>query len=909
MKICNIPLIKLNKNNTFKKQNTVLRPLKNDVFVKQSTPSFKGKSTSDNEFSVLENTIMIYEDILRSFLDISAEASHKTAFERMKNLRINEFLDFFEREGMDATFLKGIFKQTGISSVFLFQRYLKTYSSSELKRIFNGQEIEQLWIYSLLDSKDDLSKYGELLLYLYDSCEDDEDIEVYLNKVTSFLKQTGLNNFKDFDEKFAHLKSDFNDFQNISDKNEAIEYLMTSYPDKINFINEILSKNTSSKNINAEKIYFLHSDIIDYLYEKNNGKSLEPLADFLNCFLSDKIKKPALNRISEYFNEFSTPEDKVDFYKFLAENDVLPEDFNSLASGIIISDNSILDHVKNKTLFVKEISSIKDIDNTKALETYKQFSDVANSLYSKDEANNSRLKAFFDIAELFNIRNSYSLLELYNNINGTKNKSITSQECKDFIDTMTFCFSNKIFQEAKSKKVKPLDIINLEKERFLSIKDDIEDYIAEKQPISLLGLSSRDIYIKYRKLLKENLGNVKSVLENVIQLNIENSAEYKKKTTKLENLSKYFSSNDDLFSFIKQAKIKLDGQREDEEYIENCQNLLETLKNNASKEEYDKFIQYIIQSDFLAKSKNSLGDFLSEYGKSNEISDLFLLITDKKIPSTEDFMDFISANKDSDDKYDNLLAHLANTPDNIDFQGYIKALNLVKSKIKETKVPVKIDNTNIHLIDMDTIAGKNDLPPKLIVTLLNKLSGTDEHTNFISKFENSYTDKDGLYASFDIANEIVGKEYSQDNKYSNIIKLFKLSKRDLGLSENCAYYIYVKAMAHALPINFINFINSHDWLKLQEDAENFPNISLHAKLRLIDRFALQNCKTAQELYEDSTKEYIRDILKSIYIQNPDLVTTDKDNKNTVTITQHNTESIKSVFGKNGRMVTIIALGR
>lgn len=896
-----------------------INTLKADVFEKSKTPSFGKSSYLDSLIDDIigDVTALVLESIdeeqLQLLIDALSDKKIQAQAAQFKNINMSEFISYiFSDIGSTSDFINNLLNETGMNNFYAFKNYLRVYNSApDSRRIFSGQAIESLKIYSQLKIKDDFAKYGELLLYIYNLnlAQKDEEQKVDLNEITAFLNQIGLNKLKDFDERFACLKSDFNDYKNISDKYDAIVYLMMTYPEKIRYVNEILETNPQGKGVSAEKIYNAHTDIIDYLYEKNDGNSLEPLGEIIDQISSDKIKKPALKQISPYFNEFSSPEDKLDFYRFLNEFSLTPDDINALAKNPVVSDSSILSNIANKNAFVREISSQRGINESQALNAYKNYSDLLNAIYSKNDADNTRLRIFFNIADMFKAKNSQEMLVLYNNINGIKKKSVTSDEFKEFIDLMAFCSSDKILKDAKAKKVNPVDILSDEKQKFLAVKQEITDFILSDDIGFYLGLNPRAVYLKYRDSINKNPFSVSAVLENIIKLNIENSTEYAEKTAKLQELEGFFEDRKTLFEFVENANIKFDASSDDEEYINNCKQIFNILKSSSSKEEYQKRLSYIIESDFLPQSKNSLSEFFDMYKDKQELTQILSVIADKKVTSVSEFNDFIKKYQDEDGKYDNILSILASLGDDVDFKEFERILDLIQTEIKKTFVPVNVNNTNINSIDIPSLKGKNKLSEEEITEIINLLSGADANANFISKLSKSFIKTDKSYSRFDIANEIVNKITGEDDLYNNIIAKLKIDRQTMGLDEKSSDYIYMRAIAETMPAEFIDFINSKDWISISEDSEITPNLSLHARLRLLDRFALQHCESIEDLYSDTTKNYIKDILRAIYMSKDSILSCDEQQKRIITHTQLGTDNIKTVFAQNGKMITIIAKGR
>ena len=61
-----------------------------------------------------------------------------------------------------------------------------------------------------------------------------------------------------------------------------------------------------------------------------------------------------------------------------------------------------------------------------------------------------------------------------------------------------------------------------------------------------------------------------------------------------------------------------------------------------------------------------------------------------------------------------------------------------------------------------------------------------------------------------------------------------------------------------LPNKFIDFVNDDSYLKIENKT---ANLTLHARLRLIERFGFNNINSIEELCSDKNKEYLKSIVK------------------------------------------------
>ena len=122
---------------------------------------------------------------------------------------------------------------------------------------------------------------------------------------------------------------------------------------------------------------------------------------------------------------------------------------------------------------------------------------------------------------------------------------------------------------------------------------------------------------------------------------------------------------------------------------------------------------------------------------------------------------------------------------------------------------------------------------------------------------NAKTNECNKFSSKNIAEEIVFKMKKSSESYQNIIRLLQLDKKSLGLDEELPDYLYIRALIQVLPEEFVDFVNSNDWIKYSND--DVANLSLHARLRAIDRFALSETDDISDLYSDETKEKLKNV--------------------------------------------------
>ena len=157
------------------------------------------------------------------------------------------------------------------------------------------------------------------------------------------------------------------------------------------------------------------------------------------------------------------------------------------------------------------------------------------------------------------------------------------------------------------------------------------------------------------------------------------------------------------------------------------------------------------------------------------------------------------------------------------------------------------------------------------------------------------------------AHEAIRPSYIEKTpeSYKNIARLLEIDRRSLDIDKDCSTYIYAKEIQNSLPKEFIDFVISDDWTKYEETDTVKPKLTLHAKLRLIDRFALNGAKNIDELYSEETTEKLKQILKTVYTDTPTEIRGSDKTKRLIVDFIHNGTEIEAVFSKEGKMVTIV----
>lgn len=906
----------LNNNNIKQKNVSDVKPkaLASDTF-KKSNISFGSSYEFGSFFFGILSSLGALSSVLRheknerqleAIMEALGGKQIKNFMKQNKPLKMENFL---LKVGINDEYLNKLFSDSGIRTIAQFESFLKIYNDKtyDCKKTFKGQSIEAVEIYGHLKYKDDLSRFNEILLYLYNEEMDSNNPDLEkLNTTTEFLKNAGLNSFKDFDKNFSHLKNKFNNFEDISDKADAIEYLQNTYEDKISQLEKIISENPSLKTSQTRQVYSSINDIVDFVYDENEN-DLKGLSDILEYTLqANKFKGQSLRLISSYFNNFEHPKDKINFYHFLNDWDISINDFNNLSLKGIIEDPYItLNKLVNKNAITQTIKEVEETDEKNAFELYKNFSDILNAVYDEQDENIEGIKNVLDISKRFNIKNSTSFLMLYNKASQDKKKSLTIEEVKDFIELFKYSNSDDIFKEAQAKNISVVELLRQEKSVFENVEEDIENFIIADETNYFAGQNALEIFNKFHEEIIENPQNISSILQDIVDFDILSAQQLKQKTKNVTQFCDFFLNKQDLLKFFSVNKISFDETQEDNLYQQNCFDILNAVYDENNVQKSQETIKYLAKSGFLIKSKALLPDFLEKVPDAAQRKNILNLIAAKKIPSLKQMEKFFKQYKTTPDSEKELLNYLNNLASGTDFTSATKILNSIQNKMEQLYIPIKLDSNNITKIDIKKFKPNGKISNSQIIPLLDSLKNTVEDENFLTIMPNNIADNSSKFTTFRIAQEIATKIEKSDESYKNISNLLNLSKDKLKLPSDCSHYIYAKAIEQVLPEEFINFVNSSDWLNYSTDEQKTPSIVLHARLRAIDRFALNDTDDINTLYSDETKEKLRNLFKTIYTKTPTEIKSSSEDQRIVVDFEHNSNIIEAVFSDKGDMITVV----
>ncbi len=847
------------------------------------------------------------ESICDIYMSIVLKKDIKNLISKNKNIPIQKFHNHIGKiDNYDLQFLTKIMEQANIKTLMNLDIFIKTFQKNkETPIVFQGQNIEAIKIFGLLSSKDDLAKFPSLLLYLFNE-ESNSDNPDYnkLNTYSAFLKHIGIKNIYDFDQKYSYLKPQFNNFENISDTKDAINYLMETYEPKLQMVQNVIDSN-NLKSYSPELIYSKLPDVIDYLYDKNKGKNLGDLPKFIdNAFNFDKLKTQTYKDISKIFNDFNSPKDKIDLLELLQECNISINELNTLNSQRKqIPDLEFFDIIINKQPIIEVIKNNDQLSDSQKNELYKNFNKIFTSVYTR--GNNSddadSLNNLINILINFNINNPDKFLNFYNKVNLSNNKNFTTNQLCEFVDLFDYYNYDDLFEQSKKLNISPRNFLETKKEHFEKYEPEITNFIENGSSDKFIGKTALDIYKQYNYMFDENI-NIHQILQNIVTQDSANQTEDKIRQKEFMLFEQFFDSKHDTVKFLLNNKISFDKSSRSQNHKSACLTILNSLTEKNNLQQSKDKIKKLSDSGFLLRSKNALSKFVDDMQQKGQLKQILNIIINKNVSSVKKLYNFFKSYEEIPNENQNLIHHLSLIPDNMKFNEYIDILNFLSSSLVNAEIPVEINNSNILNININDYRTKDSFNAQKLNNLTCNLLNQPENTNFVNYLENTFTNTTPYYSPFQIAKEIVSKINSSEESYRNLARELHLSKSDLKLDDNTSEYIYIQAVQNKLPQEFINFINSNNWLDYNNNG-NVPNAGLHARLRIIDRFALNENNSINNLYSQETENKLKQFFDNIYNKLPYNI--EGRNKSHRIALKYNIENkiVEIIFNNKGELIT------
>lgn len=763
-----------------------------------------------------------------------------------------------------------------------------------------GMYEEGLSIYKNLKNKDDLNAYTPLLVDLYKEEEYSKNPDYsILNKYCDFLKVEGIQNFNQID-KFEDLKEHFNNLLTVQDKIECAKFAYDEYQEKL----EMLSSIVGDKKMTPEQIKLLYrenKDIISYVYNSGNSEEEQNLADVIDLINSKKkIKLPIKSELAAHFNNFETPKDKIDFYLYLKDCDITASEYANLSKSSI-KDITFSKKVLYKNDVIEKIKSMTNFNSQQVNSFYQTHNEILTlgAILQEEDPDCDIFPMIFNFIEKFNIKNSNSLLNQYNTFFRKNEKSLTMEKTLDFLELTKFIGTGNIIEDSRKSLKSPSVILQERKEQYLHLKDQIEEYLNETDNEYLISMTPLEVFNKYREHFSVN-PNVEYVLNNVSYLNTQNAKEFEQQSKALEPFKQYFDDKKVLLDFLKNNQIKLDDTQEDNKYRQMCLGILEQVKENCQGdcELFEEKIDYLTQSEVLKMSKSQFDVFEFNLAKRGDFSEIVEILCSKNVKTIKSLATFLSKTQDDNGETKNITKTILNCEYNLDELREI--ITNIQNVAAKYGVQAKVNNENILNLDIENLSNIKE-NPTLLCRLFNALKN-ENYDNFIPLTANGLSKRAKTFSNYEIASELLTKQDHIDSAYENIKDVLGI-RLNLDEKENSLRYNYINMISKKLPKEFVDFVNSNSWHALEDGK--VANLNLHAKLRAIGRFALDENSMLEDLFKDETKEKLQNLFNTVYLEKPiEIKETTNTSNRFITASDFNGETVEAIFTPQGELITL-----
>ena len=928
------PKINENKRQSNVKTGSSLEytPTKDEFIKSNNSPSFGMANKNENDIfgilsEIFDSCLSSYASVINkitSHIDyLACETDMKILFQALEKNR-NLIKHPQNRAYKIKSFIYGIegftnpeltaetLNNAGITLLGQMPVFLNIYNDA-VKNYpnFKNKSMEAVEIYGRLNNKKDLSLYPEMLLFLYNRSEEEEYKDKDdINSYPSFLKSIGIESEKEFKKEYSHIKESFNGFESSGDLIDAIDYVKETYPDKIRLIDEIISSDPEFKGLDSKKVYMYARDIIDYLYEKSSKESLLNFKDIIKTAIaqnkiSDKTKEQLKNLV-----DFSDIEDKIDFFATISECGINPDELNKLTRPSIAKDVNLIDTIIDKPEIISGIRQAKNCSKEEAESFYSKYKELLYIGYLTDINNEEPIAngifTAINFIEKTKLSSDAAFMQKYTLLTETGSKKTknkkqekkqekpAAKEIRNFMDL--FLFADE--KEISKAQIRELEV---EKEEFELIRYDIEKFLKQTENIYLIGLSPFEIYRRYKDLITKNPDNTGDILNRINTFDIKDESDYKQKEAEFRKISGYFPNKKAAADFVLNNEIKLDGSEESKEQRALCLRFLDALNKEPDIKERKNYFEKLSASSFLKNQKANWGNFLAAWGDKINLCDLTGIILDMNIQSPKGLDNILKKYKDKNGEAGNIISHLKKYSSLADLNEYRERLLKLKELLKKRGIEIPIDNSNIKSAQLELFGGDKPIGHIEFLVLIQKLTNSQEG-NFLYGLNETFKNEPSKYSKYGIAEEIAKVTYKSPGSYQKLLSFLNVAPEVFKLGEKFDYEEYASLMAKRIPDEFAEFINSNVW---SLNSNKIPNLDIHAKLRIIERFVLNK---NIDLYSDKSKELIRDLFNTIYKTNPYTIKSDSKQPGKRFIAQYNhgeQQSIKAAFTSKGQLITVI----
>lgn len=844
--------------------------------------------------------------ILKILFDVFTEKNFLAVFRKAdRSYRIESLASQIAQDNdkIYQDVLLQIYKKANCKSTREFGEALALSCASNVKKVFGESYhiVNFFEIYGQLSDKENFKKYPELLLCLNTSLEDRENPQddISYDKYCQFFDKFGIKDLPHFIKTFDYLKPEFNGFETKVDVVSAIQHVESTNSKKLDLLTPLIKDSKNSKNLKSpEQVYLAIPDIVDYLYEKNDGESLSALHNYIDMAVGhSKFSSKVISSIQPNFNNFSLPEDKIRFYKLLNQNNVSISDFNKIFSNPIIDDYEPMSLIYNKQSIISSLSENDKKNQHSINDVYLNFADVLNVAYESENTSSDLLFKTYDVIKKCKFKNSQDLLNYYNQVNSPnpRVKNITSDNLVEFIDLMKFVEKSEFSDAKKFRKVR-LDSLRQLRNEYNRAKEPIETFLLNFSNNLFLNETTFSIFDKYKsEFIGASEEDITSKLSELDRFNIKNAEENYQKNLEMDKFKEFFPSRKDLINFVIKNEISFNNSEDEAKYKENCRSILYSIYITGKGSERFENISKLSDSKFLINSKNTLPNLLNLNLSTQDKAKAINTFVNKNVKNYASFEAFVNKYEVDNNSFMKLVDFISNLPEDVSFEDVLPKLEKVEKLLKTTNYPITLNADNIGNLNYDDL--QNSYPHEKIlpdrIKILNKLVGIGPQENPIVKLPKSnmtdfYTNK------YKIAAEIFQIREHSDN-YPKLVNLLYG-----GGFENHSVLNNLYDYSSYIPNSFVDFVKKMGVLNGKE-----YNMSLHAKLRIIERFLMDDIHSIEDFQSPKTTKELKKILKSIYLQKPIDIEGSSEGERLVLDSLYKNTVLENIFSKDGVLITSV----
>lgn len=760
---------------------------------------------------------------------------------------------------------------------------------------------------SKLDSPEDYFNFISILTEIEHLSGFSDEYPYDVNEIAEFLKYLGVKNEASFKKTFKYLASRYGNFEDGQDLLKGVIFIREMYPalEQRAYYNAGVA---GISDIDVPKIYLKNAPLINYILIEHPNTADERFdIIFPHLILGADIAPHAIKVLQEA--KFSDPtelEGKYQLLELLTDECLSVNGLNRLTRAKYIDDLNLTDVITSRNEIIDYISGISSLPREDLDQFYMLYAQTLNAIYNSDMQYMSEpVEQFLKVAAYFELKNDKDFINFYLNVTAPKTKQkgkkqptrqVLQKDLCDFFDLLSYLDSATI---QKYKKDKNYPLYNELKKRRAEFEEAYPKIEAElqKRNAHCMHIDAFEFYMKHYDVFKAS-PNISALVDKMIEDAKQSYSGFGSFVPALYELTKSFRDEDLAFRFLFKNNIDI-TRFDDGAYNTSCLEIAHALLDNQDEQQRQKYAQKLIDNHFMTNSKKAIVSFVNSKDKAT-LQTAMQIILDEDIPSVSKFNKLMQPYFGKNRQLDDFLRHYSAT--GMGFSDYLSKISQIEKEVNSYGIEIPhINNDNIFSIGQEELQA-----PKLgmnrTIGLASKLLNPKGEGNFICGLENAFLTSADPHTPRDISKELLASQRGRYGEaFNNIMEKFNLHASDFDI-DTPSDEKYQKALEEVLAQEkeLTAFINNRQMYQL---GSKKPNMTLHATMRLIDRFILDDENA--DLFSEETSQKIKGILETIYFTQPYKVKNSQAGRKTFEAYYlHDGYEIKAVFDKDGTLVTI-----